>query len=93
MVKVCFTADKYTPESLELGTPAESGYVNLDWNRFQIMEPGDEWTKPFDTIAEAKQFIEDSIGETEASNDSYYGIDSVMDSDGNTWSFAGHIDD
>lgn len=93
MVKVTFTADKYTEKSLEIGNAAESGYVNLDWNRFEIMAPEDEAVKEFDTVEEAEKFIEESIGETEKSGDSYYAVDSPIDSEGNHWSFAGHITD
>lgn len=91
MVKVTFTADKYTEESLAFGNAAESGYVDLSWNRFQIMSPEDEAVTLFDTRDEAERSIEDSIGAVERSGDSYYAVDSPMDDEGNRWSYAGHI--
>lgn len=93
MFKVTFTADRYTNESLEDGISVENGYVNLDWSRHEIMVDGDEWVSEFDTREEAEQFIMDSIGDTEPSGDSYYGIDTDQDNNGDHWSYAGHIEE
>lgn len=93
MFKVTFTADRYTDESLEDGISVENGYVNLDWNRHEIMVDGDEWVTEFETREEAEQFIMDSIGDTDQSGDSYYACDSDRDDNGDQWNHAGHIEE
>lgn len=91
--RVTFTADRYTEESIAEGMPVESGYINVDWNKHSIMEDGDEFFKDFDTRAEAEAYIEENIGSVEPSGDSFYAQDSDVDSEGDTWNFAGHIDE
>lgn len=93
MFKVTFTADRFTEESLAEGISSENGYVNLDWNRHEIMVDGDEWVTEFETREEAEQFIEDSIGDTDRSGDAYYACDSEHDSNYDQWNFAGHIEE
>lgn len=93
MLKVTFTAERFTEESLEDGINVESGFVNLDWNRHEIMAEGDEWAAIFETREEAEQFIMNAIGDTEKSGDSYYGIDTDRDSNYDAWSYAAHIEE
>lgn len=93
MFKVTFTADRYTEESLAEGISVENGYVNLNWNRHEIMVDGDEWVNEFETREEAEQFIMDSIGDTDQSGDSYYACDSEHDSNYDQWNYAGHIEE
>lgn len=93
MFKVSFSADRYTTESLEEGIAEESGFVDLDWNRHQIMPEGDEKFEEFDTRAEAEQHIMDSIGSVEPSGDNYYAIDPDIDTNGDSWSYCGHIEE
>lgn len=95
MFKVTFTADRLTEESIDLGASEENGYVNLDWNRFEFVAEEDEDTPAgeFETREEAEKFIEESIGYTEASGDSYYAADGAYDNEGNQWRYAGHIDE
>lgn len=90
--RVTFTADHYTEESLAVGTAVENGYINPEWNKQSIIDESDEFFKDFDTLAEAEQYIEETIGGTEQSGDSYYGIDTEMDSEGGDWNYAGHVD-
>lgn len=93
MHRVTFTADRYTEESLSEGIAEESGYVNVEWNKQSIMAEDDEFFKDFDTRDEAEAYIEENLGDTEQSGDSYYATDSETDSEGDTWNFAGHIDE
>lgn len=93
MFKVTVTADRYTEESLEDGISVENGYVNLDWNRYEIIADNDEWFKEFDTREEAEQFIMDSIGDTDRSGDTFYAVDSERDTNYDQWNFAAHIEE
>lgn len=93
MFKVTFTADRYTEESIAEGLSVEGGYINVDWNKYSIMADDDEFSKEFDTREEAEQYIEDNIGSTEQSGDSYYAQDADTDNNGETWMFAGHIEE
>lgn len=93
MFKVTVTADRYTEESLEDGISVENGYVNLDWNRHEIIAEDDEWFQEFDTREEAEQFIMDSIGDTERSGDTFYAVDAERDANYDQWNFAAHIEE
>lgn len=93
MYKVTFSASKYTEESLAFGISDNNGYVDLDWNPFIFLEEGDKAIIECDTLEEAEAKIEEYLGETSKERGNYYAEDSRQDDEGNTWSYAGHVEE
>lgn len=99
---VRFTADIYTPESLDAGIPDRSGWVEPAWS---VWAPDSEQTaaSTFDTWQAALRYIEQTIGAVEPSGTedygtrgTYYAVDDWTDSHsietGEHARLAGHIE-
>ena len=96
MFFVTFTADRITEESASEGMAADGGFVNIEVDRFNILEDFDSVIEHgFDSFPELLEFIEEQIGDTEGdSSRSLYAIDPqrMNYDDGVTYMFAAHIE-
>lgn len=94
---VRFTGERITEESAAEGMPAESGWADPQWSRRKLHEEQKSVRATgFDTLTEAQEFIESTIGPyepTEAPEGPYYQIDAEQDLEtGDYWKFAAHIE-
>ena len=93
--EVRFTGERHTEESDTHGDAAERGWVDPSWSMRVLFEDrGGVEVKTFDTLDEAVEYIEETIGSVDQ-NDApfnYYANDSRMDLEsGDSWRYAGHI--
>lgn len=74
-----------------------NGWVSPSWNRYGLYsEKEDVQVDSFDTLEEAVQHIEDTIGalEHDEGSESYYSLDEDLNHEsGEYWYRAGHIEE
>lgn len=96
MFFVTFTVDRITEESASEGMAADGGFVNIELDRFNILEDSETPIEHgFDSFPELLAFVEEQIGATEGdSSRALYAVDPQRMSyaDGETYMFAAHIE-
>lgn len=74
-----------------------NGWVSPEWSRYTLYsERDDVKVTEFDTLPEAVEFIESTIGLTEhdAGSENYYALDEDLNHEsGEYWYYAGHIEE
>lgn len=95
MIKVTFTGERSTEESAAEGMVAESGWMDMDFSRTEILDsPAEAKVHECDSMEDALNLINDYIGDFEPSErGTYYGTDAHMDfTTGDVYTYAAHVE-
>lgn len=95
MVDVIFTAARFTEESIGMGLPAETGWIDPNWSMKEIVDFEESESiipQSFDDEDEAIAYIESVIGYVTRDGDNFYAEDEDMDLiTGDRYSYTANI--